>query len=101
MLRIIFLLLLSTSFLQLNAKAEVEMQWEKANEYYAKNQYDSAIQQYAQIIKDSLKTADVYYNLGNAYFRLNHFDKAVICYKIAHLKAITSFLSPVYVSAID
>lgn len=86
MRRVAFLLLFSSCFLQLNAKNELALQWEKANQHYAKNQFDSAIQEYTNIIKDSIQSSAVFYNLGNAYYRINNFEKAVISYKIALLK---------------
>jgi|GEM_PF-2054339 len=80
------LLLFICGFFQLNAQSRPNATWKKANQFYAQNQYDSAIHLYKQLARDSMSTAIVYYNLGNAFYRASNYEKAVICYKIALLK---------------
>lgn len=57
--------------------------WEKANELYSNEQYDSAAQYYERIAKKTPDNAEVYYNLGNAYYRLNNIGKAALNYERA------------------
>lgn len=57
----------------------------KANadgEYIKKNYYQ-AIKDYEELLKQG-KSADIYYNLGNAYFRNQDIPRAVLAYERAH-----------------
>ena len=47
-----------------------------ANELYKINDYQSAIRNYEQILSSS-EHEDIYYNLGNAYFRNGDIGKSV------------------------
>lgn len=53
-----------------------------ADSAYTDRHYVQAAQQYA-LLADSLESADLYYNLGNAEFRLKHFPQAVLAYQRA------------------
>lgn len=57
----------------------------KANELYTKEQFNEAIDVYNQILMANLESAEVYYNLGNAYFKTNQFPKAILNYERAKL----------------
>lgn len=51
---------------------------------YSKNNYITAIQLYEQILKQG-ESAEVYYNLGNSYYKHNEIAKAVLNYERALL----------------
>jgi len=55
----------------------------KANDFYAANSYDSAQIYYTKIIDGGTANADVYYNLGNCYYRLAKPGMARLCYEKA------------------
>ena len=55
-----------------------------ADTEYQKGNYQQAIRDYEEILKQGV-SADVYYNLGNAYYRTDNITKAVLCYERAHL----------------
>ncbi len=57
---------------------------ENADMAYKKGNYQQAIVDYSELIKNN-KSAELYYNLGNAYFRTNNITQAVIAYERAHL----------------
>ncbi len=57
--------------------------WQKGNEFYGRQQYDSAIYYYEQLAARQPDHAEVYYNLGNAYYRLNQVGAAVLNYERA------------------
>jgi len=57
------------------------------NKYYAENNFQSAIECYENALK-YCKNKDIYYNLGNAYFKSGKIGKAIIQYRKAY------FLSP-------
>ena len=59
---------------------------QKADEAYSKGKYQEAIVNYEAALKKG-KSADLYYNLGNAYYRTDNVTRAVINYEMAHLLA--------------
>ena len=54
--------------------------WTTANTAYEAQQYDFAIDQYEKLAKLDSNVAEVFYNLGNAYFRDQQKGKAVVNY---------------------
>lgn len=56
---------------------------QQADDLYAQEKYQEAIAGYSEILKEGV-SADVYYNLGNAYYRTNNITKAIIAYERAH-----------------
>lgn len=57
-----------------------------ADEAYSKGNYQKAIQIYENLLQKKA-TPDLYYNMGNAYYRSDNITKAVICYERALLLA--------------
>lgn len=55
----------------------------KGNEAYANGEYELALIAYNQLVANEVKSADLYYNLGNTYYRLNEFGEAVWAYERA------------------
>lgn len=51
---------------------------------YIKEDYTAAIQVYEMLLKDG-EAADVYYNLGNSYYKIGEIAKAVLNYERALL----------------
>lgn len=62
----------------------MESQREKADNAYSKGNYQEAISIYEAILKEK-RNAEVYYNLGNAYYRTDNITKAVLSYERARL----------------
>jgi tetratricopeptide (TPR) repeat protein len=58
--------------------------FEQGNTYYAKGQYQQAVTAYQQILNGGYQSAIVYYNLGNAYFKLDDIPSALLYYEKAH-----------------
>lgn len=52
-----------------------------ANNDYSNEQYLTAIVKYESIINDNLESPELYYNLGNCYFRTNEIHKAIYYYE--------------------
>jgi tetratricopeptide (TPR) repeat protein len=69
----------------LMALQAVASQKTAADEAYAKNQFKQAIQLYEQVLADEGESADVYYNLGNSYYKDKQIAKAVLNYERALL----------------
>jgi tetratricopeptide (TPR) repeat protein len=60
---------------------------QKANEHYSKEEYKQAIDVYNQILMTSMESPEVYFNLGNAYYKTNQFTLAILNYERAKLLA--------------
>ncbi|MCX8043883.1 MAG: SH3 domain-containing protein [Desulfobacterota bacterium] len=59
----------------------------EANQAYRETRYEQAAQLYEQIIAAGYTTADMYFNAGNAYYKSGALGKAILKYRIAHLRA--------------
>lgn len=55
----------------------------RANEKYAQGDYTSAVTIYENILGSGKQASDVYFNLGNAYYRLNKIGLAILNYEKA------------------
>lgn len=73
--------IVSTSIL--SAQINVENIFSQANELYNKGSYIEAINNYKEIIKNDFHSAELYYNLGNAYYRLDSIASSVYYYEKA------------------
>ncbi len=58
--------------------------YKKANEQYKKAQYQDAVKSYSQILDGGYQAEAVYFNLGNAYFKLGDIPSALLYYEKAH-----------------
>jgi tetratricopeptide (TPR) repeat protein len=54
---------------------------QQADSAYSHEEYSEAVKLYNRAIADEGVSADVYYNLGNAYYRDGHLGKAIISYE--------------------
>ncbi len=57
---------------------------DKANEYYKQAKYDSAIALYGEVLNSGWTAPELYYNLGNAYYRRGLLAKAILNYERAY-----------------
>ena len=55
----------------------------KANEFFEKGQYSQAESAYKQIIDSGISSGNIYYNLGNVYFKQGRIGKAIVNYERA------------------
>jgi tetratricopeptide (TPR) repeat protein len=58
---------------------------QKANEHYAKDEFKLAIDVYNQLLMTNLESPEVYFNLGNAYYKTNQYTQAILNYERAKL----------------
>lgn len=70
-------------FITASAKNDYNTWWQKGNGHYKQKNYDSAAYYYNNIASQQPRNAEVYYNLGNAYYRLNDIGKAILNYERA------------------
>lgn len=57
-----------------------------ADTEYKRGNYQQAIKDYNEVLKTGA-SAEVYYNLGNAYFRTDNITYSILCYERAHMLA--------------
>ncbi|HOK97649.1 MAG TPA: tetratricopeptide repeat protein [Bacteroidales bacterium] len=57
----------------------------RANQLYTAAQYDSAVRVYEGILSQGYESAELYYNLGNAYYKAKNIPKAILNYERARL----------------
>ncbi len=63
--------------------AEPGAQFAKANQEYAAGDFKAAIDDYEELVRSGRDTPNLFYNLGNAYFRKNDFGLAILSYERA------------------
>ena len=59
--------------------------FDQANELYRKDQFEAAVTAYENILKTKKHSAELYFNLGNAYYKLNQVAPAIYNYEKALL----------------
>ncbi len=74
------LVLLSLQPLQAD---EYETLFHQANQYYDNGDYAAAAETYEKIVQAGRGNWQLFYNLGNAYFRLNEIGRAILYYEKA------------------
>ena len=62
---------------------EPATEFQKANNLYQKNSFDSAAKIYEKIISEEYFSVEVYFNLGNCYYKMNKTAKAILNYERA------------------
>ena len=60
---------------------------QKANEDYTKEQFKEAIDEYNKILMTNMESPEVYFNLGNAYYKTKQYTLAILNYERAKLLA--------------
>ncbi len=56
---------------------------EQANQLYNAAEYKEAVSQYESVISSGFESASLYFNLGNAFFKLNEIPSAILFYEKA------------------
>ncbi|MFZ0392146.1 MAG: tetratricopeptide repeat protein [Calditrichia bacterium] len=62
---------------------EIQSTFQQANAAYRAENYAAAIDLYRQILNQGYQSADLYYNLGNSYYRRNEIGEAILFYNKA------------------
>lgn len=76
------MLALVTLILSLASTSALAITKENADTQYKKGDYQQAISDYEELLKTG-RNADVFYNLGNAYYRTDNITKAILNYERA------------------
>ncbi len=80
----IFILFIVT-FVSVHAENQHNEWLDSANRKYTNGDYAQAINQYEMILEQGYESAALYYNLGNAYYKQNIIDQAILNYERALL----------------
>lgn len=57
----------------------------EANNLYSKNQFEQAVKLYKSVCEQGYASSELYFNLGNAYFKTNSIKEAILYYERAKL----------------
>jgi tetratricopeptide (TPR) repeat protein len=63
--------------------AQSETQFAKANQEYAEGKFKEAVADYESLVRSGITNANLFYDLGNAFFRTGDFGKAILNYERA------------------
>jgi len=77
MKHLVYILVFITSF------GFAQSGFEKGNVLYQKGQYEQAIQAYESVLDSHQQSAELYFNLGNCYYKLNKVAPAIYNYEKA------------------
>jgi len=55
--------------------------FDQANKLYQQEQYQEAIKNYLEVINNGYESWQLYYNLGNAYYKTGQFSRAILNYE--------------------
>ncbi|HQO86738.1 MAG TPA: tetratricopeptide repeat protein, partial [Bacteroidia bacterium] len=81
--RYIFILLCLLLSHNIFADSKDDLLFKEDNNLYLKQSYFQAIEKYEQLISDNIISFEVYYNLGNAYYKAGNYTKAILNYERA------------------
>jgi hypothetical protein len=65
------------------APAQTTTQFVKANQEFAAGDFDAAARDYEELVRSGQDAPNLFYNLGNSYFRKKDFGRAVLNYERA------------------
>lgn len=77
------LILILGIFIGFTGFSQNEELFDKANSAYQGGDYENAIRGYEEILKNGESSAELYYNLGNAHYKLNHVAPSIYFYEKA------------------
>jgi len=76
--------ILATSFMVVESR-DLQDLLQTGNQYYLEGKYEMAVQSYQSIIDSGYASAELYYNLGNAYYKSHDITMALVNYERARI----------------
>ncbi len=70
----------------LASELSIEQHLENGNKLFAEGKFDAAVEQYQHAKEQGLDSAGLHYNLGNSYYRLAKYGKAIASFRRALLR---------------
>jgi len=81
-LQYIYLSILLIVLISLDVSGQsYQLYFESANKDYLEGRYEDAIEKYHKILLDNVESGEVYFNLGNAYYKTNQYGRAILYYE--------------------
>jgi len=81
--RVVFLTASLAAFLAMSLFAQSDAEFMRANQAYAQGHFKEAIDGYEALVRSGRWNANLFYDLGNAYFRTSDFGRAILNYERA------------------
>lgn len=78
-----FILLVFLPFFSFANSNEAADLFKKGNDAYAKAEYQESVGFYTKVINEGFESAELYYNLGNAYYKIEEIPSAILYYEKA------------------
>jgi len=78
-----FIIIVILFICELAFAQEAAIQFEQANQLYRDGEYQKAVQMFEQVVKNGYESPALYYNLGNAYFKLNSLPASILNFERA------------------
>jgi len=66
-------------------KVDVTTLFIEAHKHYREEKYSEAAFGYEKLIQSGVNNGEIYYNLGNSYFKMSMLGKAILSYRVAEL----------------
>ncbi|MBN1493940.1 MAG: tetratricopeptide repeat protein [Candidatus Omnitrophica bacterium] len=82
-LSIIVFIMIGIAYHSYASTDEIEDLFFTANNHYQEQEYDKAIELYEEIVHLGFRSGALYYNIGNAYYKLGKIGKAIVNYERA------------------
>lgn len=70
-------------FVQVIHASEWDVYFKEGNDAYADGKYEDAITNYLKIIENNVESGELYFNLGNAYYKMDEIGKSIYYYEKA------------------
>jgi tetratricopeptide (TPR) repeat protein len=77
------ILILLVSIISILHAQDLDSEFSEANQAYTEGDYQHAIELYSKILEKGIESGEVYFNLGNAYFKTNNPGRAILYYEKA------------------
>jgi hypothetical protein len=77
------IIVLTLVFVLTTSFAAPSEQFNSANAFYAEGKYQEAIEEYQSLLTEENSSTDIYYNLGNCYYKTDDIPNAILNYEKA------------------
>ncbi len=84
-LKILLALLLVLTVSPASGQDERQLKFSKGVEYYTASDFEGALREWLEIYDTGYRSAELAYNIGNAYFKLNNVPGAILFFERARL----------------
>ena len=65
------------------AQTPADEWFDQANAAYNSGNYEDAVELYQKILDTDMESVPVYYNMGNAYYKMHEYPMSIYCYEKA------------------